>query len=377
MKIVLILIFWSLWFLNFSSRTVISPLLPIIEDELAINHTLAGSLFLYVSVGFTISVFLSGIISKHIGYKRSIISGYIILVLVLICFRYVETYFYFTIISFFIGLGSGIYLPCAVPLITSVFSRENWGKAIGFHETAASSNLLAVPIIVAFALRYYHWKSFFIIISGACLIIIILFWMLAPNPRPQEGKSIKYISVLIRKDFWIITITWTIMAMATSGIYNIIPLFLVKEKGVELELANFILGFSRVGGVLVMILTGFILDLYGVKKILLTVLLITGMSTAGIALTQATWLLVGMLFIQAAISVGFFPAAILTISKITRLEERSTFTGLTMATASIFGMGIGSVILGALADRWNFRVGIIIVGVLSALCCFLIKGLKE
>ena len=179
MKILLLFIFWSLWFLNFSTRTVLSPLLPIIEDEFAITHALAGSLFFYISVGFTISVFMAGWISKYIGYKRSIISSFLALVLALIGFRYAETYYHFAAVSFLIGLGSGIYLPNVVPLITSIVSRGNWGKAIGFHETAASSNFLVIPILVAFALRFYHWKSFFVMISGACLVVIILFWMLA------------------------------------------------------------------------------------------------------------------------------------------------------------------------------------------------------
>lgn len=71
MKILLLLLFWSLWFLNFSTRTVISPLLPIIEDELTITHALAGSIFSFLSVGYTIALLLSGFLSPRVGYKRS------------------------------------------------------------------------------------------------------------------------------------------------------------------------------------------------------------------------------------------------------------------------------------------------------------------
>lgn len=46
MNILFLLLFWSLWFLNFSTRTVLSPLLPIFEKELQISHALAGSIFL-------------------------------------------------------------------------------------------------------------------------------------------------------------------------------------------------------------------------------------------------------------------------------------------------------------------------------------------
>jgi NNP family nitrate/nitrite transporter-like MFS transporter len=377
MKIILLFIFWSLWFLNFSTRTVLAPLLPLIEDELAITHALAGSLFFYMSVGFTISVFMSGWISKYLGYKRSIIVSFLTLVLALIGFRFAETYYYFAAVSFFVGLTSGIYLPCAIPLITSIFSRDNWGKVIGFHETAASASFLAIPILVALALRFCHWKTCFIMLSGVCLLVIILFWVLAPDPRPQEGRRSSYSTILLRKDFWLVNIIWAINVMATYGIYSITPLFLVTERGLQLELANTIFGVSRIGGLFATILIGFVLDRYAIKKILFIIIIVTGFSTIGVALAQVFWLLVGMLVIQATVSVAFFPSAIMAISKITRLDERSTFMGMILAIASIWGVGITPLGLGAVADAWNFQIGILILGVLSILSCVLMRGLKK
>ena len=354
-----------------------SPLLPLIEEELAITHALAGSLFLYMSVGFTISVFMAGWISKYIGYKRSIIVSFLALVLALSSFIFAETYYSFAAVSFFVGLTSGIYFPCAIPLITSIFSRDNWGKAIGFHETAASASFLAIPILVVLALRFCHWKSCFIMLSGVCLLVIIFFWVFAPDPRPKKERRSSYATILLRKDFWLVNIIWTINVMATYGIYSITPLFLVTERGLQLELANTIFGVSRIGGLFATILIGFALDRYSVRKILFIILLITGLSTIGVALAQVFWLLVGMLIIQATVSVAFFPSAIMAISKITRLEERSTFMGITVAIASIWGVGITPVGLGAVADAWSFQIGIFILGVLTTLSCVLMRGLRK
>jgi NNP family nitrate/nitrite transporter-like MFS transporter len=376
MKILLLLIFWGLWFLNASSRVVLSPLLPIIEDELTLTHVLAGSLFFYMSIGLTISVFMSGWISKHIGYKRSIIYSFAVLVSVFMCFRYAQTYYSFSAFSFLLGLTIGIYLPCSIPLITSMISRENWGKAIAFHDTAPSFSFFAMPILVAFTLRFFHWKAFFVMLSGACALIMVFFWVFAPDPRPQEEKRSRYATVLGRPDFWIIAILWIMATIATAGIYSIIPLFLVTEKGMQLGLANTIFGISRIGGVFATILVGFLIDRFAVKKILFTILLITGLATMGMALAHVLWLLVGMLVIQATVSVAFFPAAVTTISMITPLDERSTFVGLTLAVSGIIGMGLVPVGLGAAADIWNFQIGILVTGVLIMLSCVLIKGLK-
>jgi NNP family nitrate/nitrite transporter-like MFS transporter len=377
MKIFFLLIFWSLWFLNFSVRMALSPLLPIIEGELAITHALAGSLFSFMSVGSTISVFMSGWVSRRIGYKRSILFGFIALALVALCLKYAHTYYFFAGCAFLIGLTAGIYLPCVVPLITSIVSRVNWGKAIAFHDTAASFSFLAVPILVALTIRSYHWQSFYVMLSGACILIIILFSIFAPDPRPQEEKKSSYSTVLRRPAFWVIAIIWIMAAMATAGIYTIIPLFLVTEKGMQVQAANTIFGISRIGGVFATMLIGFFLDRYSVKKILFTILFITGLSTVGMALAQVLWLLVGMLVIQATISMAFFPAAITAVSSITPPEERTTFIGVTLGISSLICFGVFPVGLGAIADKWSFQIGILAAGILITLSCALIRRLKE
>jgi predicted MFS family arabinose efflux permease len=38
MKFFPLFVFWCLWFLNFSTRTIFSPILPLIEDSLQISH---------------------------------------------------------------------------------------------------------------------------------------------------------------------------------------------------------------------------------------------------------------------------------------------------------------------------------------------------
>ena len=377
MKILLLVIFWGLWFLNFCVRMSFSPLLPIIEEELAITHAAAGSLFSFMAVGSTISVFMSGWVAEHIGYKRSILFGFIVLALVSLCLKYAHTYYFFAGCAFLIGLAAGIYLPCVVPLITSIVSRVNWGKAIAFHETAPSFSFFAVPILVALTIRLYHWQSFFVMLSGACALCIVLFWVFAPDPRHQEEKKSSYAVILRRPDFWIIAILWIMAALATAGIYTIIPLFLVTEKGMQVEAANTIFGISRIGGVFAIILVGFLVDRFAVKKILFTILFITGLATVGMALAQVLWLLIGMLVIQATVSMVFFPAVITAISSITLPEERTTFIGAILAISSLCSFGIFPVALGAVADKWNFQIGILATGVLITLSCALIRRLKE
>ena len=170
---------------------------------------------------------------------------------------------------------------------------------------------------------------------------------------------------------------WIFGASNGLGLYNVIPLFIVKEKGMELEMANTIFGLSRVGGLLVVVTAGFLVDRYGVKKILFLVFLATGLSTMGLAVAQGVPLLVTMLVLQATLSTLFFPAALVAISKLTSFNERSIFTGTTVAIGVLFGAGLTPLVLGAAADLWNFQFGILLLGVMTTLSCAVLRNLQR
>jgi MFS family permease len=172
-------------------------------------------------------------------------------------------------------------------------------------------------------------------------------------------------------------ILWVLASMASNGLYGITPLFLVKEKGMDLEAANTVFGLSRTGGLFVSLTIGFFLDRYGVRRILFLVMLTTGLSTGGLALAQTYPFLVLMLILQGLLSVAFFPVGLVAASKLTDLNERSTFTGMAIASGTMLGLGLTPLALGAIADVWSFQVGILALGALTAASCLLLKGLGD
>ena len=377
MKMLPLFLFWGLWYLNFSSRAVLSPLMPIIEDEFSISHALAGSIFTFVAIGFTITLLLTALLAARIGYKKCIALGFLILAVSMFGLKCATTFPFLALIAFSIGLGAGVYLPSAIPLLTEIFEPKNWGKAIALHDTGATFSVLSIPILTAIAVRFLHWRTLLVILGASCLVLLVFFWVFSPDPHPQREKQIQFTRVLRRRDLWIIAILWFFATANTLGLYNLIPLFLVKEKGVDLEIANTIFGLSRIGGLVASVLVGFLVDRFGARRIIFAVLLTTALSTIGIAVSPIFPLLIVMLTIQATVSAGFFPAAFVAISKLTDLNERGIFTGITTAFGVVFGLGLTPAILGAAADVWGFQPGILVLGILTVFSCALIRGLEK
>ena len=55
-----------IFYLNFTSRVILAPLLPVIEEDLGIGHGEAGSLFLYIACGSGVGLLGSGFVSSRV-----------------------------------------------------------------------------------------------------------------------------------------------------------------------------------------------------------------------------------------------------------------------------------------------------------------------
>ena len=378
MKWLLLSIFWGLWFFNFSTRIIPSPVLPLIENELMVSHAKAGGLFTFLYAGYAFSLLMAGSLAPKVGYKRCIIGGFLCSSSALFIVQYTYSYGQLALLFLLIGLGCGVYLPSIMPMITETFPREHWGKAIGIHDSAASLSIFSMPIYVAIGLHVFPWRKLFLFLCLASMVVVLLFWVVPQEPRRERTPDISTsIEVLKKKALWFMMPLWSVAAACCLGVYSIIPLFLVNERGLSLGLANTVFGASRLGGIAVSICAGFLVDRLGVRRMLFLALFFTGLFTVGVSMARPFHLLVGVLFFQATVALGFFPVGLAAISKITTSRERSMATGIVIATGVIFGLGVAPYLLGAIADRINFQTGILLLGVLTTLSSFSVKYLMD
>jgi MFS transporter, NNP family, nitrate/nitrite transporter len=378
MNIILLLICWSLWYLIFSSRFILSPLLPVIEAEFLISHTLAGSLFLFLTAGMIICyLFISSWLTFRVGYKRAILLSLLFMSVFIFLMGYMRSYDELALLLFVVGLGSGLYIPNVIPIFTSVFDQRNWGRAISFHETGPTASTLTIPLLTVILLKYIEWRSLFIVLSAALLFVATLFWRFSPNPRPKEKIPFTWRSLLTKRVFWIILVVYTMAAVANNAVFSITPLFLIHERGFDMDTANRVFGYTRAGGLVVTLIVGLLLDRTGAKPVMLATLLITGLSTIALAKVSGFGWIVTMMLLQATVSVVFFPAVLFGISKLTTLQERGAFTSISIGVATLIGVGCSPVFMGAVADRWSFEAGMILVGAVTTLSCLLFRWLPK
>src|SRR4030042_4792431 len=171
MNLLPLFIFWCLWFIVYSTRTVFSPILPLIEDTLSLTHGKAGGLFPSLSIGYSLTLLMTNRLASVWGFKKTVVIGLVGICLVLFGFQWTESYFSFHILFFLIGATTGTYIPSILPIITETYDHKHWGKAIGFHDSAASLSIFAVPVLMAIGLNYLSWKRLLLILGIVSLIL--------------------------------------------------------------------------------------------------------------------------------------------------------------------------------------------------------------
>ena len=378
MKLLPLFVFWCLWFLNYSTRVCFSPILPLMEDNLSLSHAQAGSFFLSFSIGYGIALLIAGRFTSVWGYKRMVVIGFVCLAPVFVAFQWVESFFALHILFFFLGLTVGAYLPSILPIITETYEYRHWGKVIGIHDSATSVSAFSIPILMTFGLHFLSWRDLLLFLGVASALLPIPFWRVSVEPKHETNQlRSRYIDLLRRKNIWIMGLFFIFSAGSSLGVYSILPLYLIKERGIDFGFANTLLGISRAGGVFVSIFIGFLIDRFGYRTMLKLSMVATGLSTVALSLASTFPLLVIVLILQATLTLTFFPVGFVTISKLTSLSERSMGTGVIILFGALFGGGSTPFLLGLIADHFSFWIGILGLGILTTLASLLVKFLKE
>jgi len=367
---------WFIWFVNFSARIMLSPILPIIEDEFMVNHAQASSLFIFLSAGYGAAVIVSGFFSGKLGYKKSIVFSLTLLSLVTFLIPLVHNFFLLYLFAFILGFSVGLYIPSAIPLITEYYSEKNWGKAIAIHDTGASTAIFATPFIALFLLHFFPWRGIFTVFGCTFLVCSIVFYFAGSEVKISSPPKAMFRDIIKIRSLWLMAIIWIFGAGANLGIYAIIPLYLTKELQLNIGYANTILGISRLGSVGVAIACGFLIDRVNLRKVMFLMVLITGIFTVLLGLVPVKYIGI-VLFLQAFFVTGFFPVGLVAIAKTFRREMRGPATGIIIAVSMVFGGGIMPYLLGVSGDLGSFRLGIVILGIFVALFSTLVFHLKE
>jgi NNP family nitrate/nitrite transporter-like MFS transporter len=358
-----ILLLTAIFFINFLSRIILAPLLPAIEKDLGVGHGEAGSLFLLISIGYFISLLASGLVASRLMHNRTIILSATAIGIALFGISFSSSLFGIRLGLILLGLAAGLYLPSGIAAITSLISPSHWGKAIAMHELAPNLGFVAAPLISEALLQWLPWRGILAVMGVASILVGMTFARFGRAGRfSGDSPSVEsFRTILAKPTFWIMIVLFSLAITGSLGVYAMLPLYLVTERGIDRYWANTLVAFSRISGLGMAFLAGLATDRFGAKRIIATVFLLTGTLTVLLGTVSGYWMII-IVFLQPMLAVCFFPAGFAALSCIGPASSRNVAVSLTIPFAFLIGAGAVPTGIGIIGDAGSFALGFALVG---------------
>jgi NNP family nitrate/nitrite transporter-like MFS transporter len=367
-----LLILTSIFFFNFVSRITTAPLIPRIEKELNLTHADAGTLFFLISLGYFITLAGSGFVSARLNHKRTILVANTALGIALIGTSFCTGSWTLRLGLFAVGMSAGLYLPSAITTLTALIHSRHWGKALAIHDIAPNLSFVAAPLICEAVMVWFSWRGVFLLIGLGALIMSPVFFCYGAGGE-FRGEAPNFSS--FRKLFgnlsaWVLVMLFGLAVTSTLGIYTMLPLYLVAEHGMDVNLANTLIALSRIPCTIIIFFGGWTSDRIGPRRTLKIVLLIAGLMTFLLGIASRS-LISYIVFLQPLVAVCFFPAGFAAMSQIVPAKLRNIAVSLIIPLAFVIGGGLAPVFIGFIGDMGSFGVAIMICGGLITAGSFL------
>ena len=353
----------TIFFLNFISRIIPGPLMPAIENDIGVSHSEAGSLFLFISLGYFVTLIGSGFVSSRIAHRGTIILSAISTGLALLFISLCNSLSEIHLGMLALGMAAGFYLPSGIATLTTLINFRHWGKAIAIHELAPNLSFVAAPLLAEAILYRFSWRAVPAFLGVFSLVAGLAFSLFGKGGEdlgnPPSFKSFKIL--LSEPSFWIMIALFGLAIGGSLGIYNMLPLYLVSERGVDRNYANTLIALSRVSGLGMAFFSGWATDRLGTKFTIKCVFLLTGLTTVLMGIVPDSWILI-IVFLQPVMAVCFFPAGFAAISSMGPSTTRNLSVSLTIPLAFLLGGGIIPAGVGMMGDAGYFSQGIALTG---------------
>jgi NNP family nitrate/nitrite transporter-like MFS transporter len=353
----------GIFLLNFLARIILSPLMPSVEKDLKIGHDEAGSLFLLISLGYCVGLLASGFVSSRLSHRKTIFLSSIAVGLGLMIVSISHDLWAIRSGFIFLGMAAGFYLPSGIATVTELVRPEHWGKAIAIHELAPNLGFVIAPLLAEALLGFLSWRGvlFLVGIGSMTAGMIFVSWgkggtFLSEAPALETLRSL-----LFERSFWIMIVLFSLGMGASFGVYSMIPLYLVSEKGMERAWANTLLGLSRIPTLVIVLLSGWVTDRLGAKQTLRAIFLASGLTTMTLGIVSGSWIVI-LLFIQPMIATCFFPTGFAALSRMGSPKIKNIAISFTASLAILLGGGAIPAGIGLIGELGSFSFGFLLLG---------------
>jgi multidrug resistance protein len=371
---------WLGWFIVFLTRFSISPVLPLIENDLNIMHSEAGLLMSSYLIAYAIMQIPAGMFSDRFGRKHIIILGLLLSSLANVFIGLSSSFTNIVFCRFLTGLGAGTYFSASTSLISDSFPSGRRGKAIGLTSSGIGVGTVTAVFLGGLIAELTGWRLVFYISTIPGLIGIIIFWRLVREGRvsSRDFKDCKvpYRDVFKNKSLINLTVIHFLILATYFCLTTFIPTYLTVEAKLSILIANIIFIALPLFEIPAGPIGGFLADKIGKKYVSITGIITVAFIAGVLPLVKSP-----ILFLTSLIATGFMVRAVLTVLSVFVTDTSSpSIVGTALGwynAIGFLGSSIGPYIFGLLTDNYGFNSAFLFAGFIASIAIPLIVTVKE
>ncbi len=262
-------------------------------------------------------------------------------------------------IRFFTSFFSGTVNP-AQTLLVATTPKERHGTALGLLSTCIWSGDVTGYLAGGLMVDYFGYRvaflscGFFYIVGGVLVHLLVREDFVPPAPKAASPK----VKQACKRKFWQVAtpaVLWIcafflLMGMARRIDAPFTAMLVETVNGADkaATYTGITSAFAAIGGIIAGLVIGRLCDRVAPGKLLLPILISSGLFTLGQACSQSLHSLILCRFLTYMAAAGLQPVLQVMLTKVTSPEKRGTFFGWT-ASLSTAGGVLCNLLSGALA----------------------------
>jgi len=371
----------ALWSMNFAASAqflVVTPLLPVIEQQLDVREDLLGLLVTSYAIGVGVTALIGGPVSDRVGRRKVLLVGSAWMAAALLLHAFAVDFWLLMLVRLVAGGASGLIASASVAYVADALPFAQRGRANGILASGfAAGQILGIPL--GTWLGELGYRAPFVAFGVAVAISVVLIYRFVPQPPVPlvrdlsiRDSLISYAALLRGVPTAASVAAYTVMFLGVSLFITYLPTHLIKAFDESPTAVSTLFVVGGIANLIFAPLAGRWSDRYG-KKLFVVI----GSAAAGALMIATPWLLTRfwvayLLFFLIMTFVAFriSPMQAL-VSSLVPPSMRGRLLALGFAVGQV-GFGLGSSLAGPLYKHYGFGSTAIAGGLIAAFMALLV-----
>lgn len=341
-------------------------LLPVIGKELGLSYSEIGTILTVQYIAGALSNIPGGLVVDVIGRKGVLMA----LSLFWIGFPYLimgftNAYWMLVVCTMLIGIGNNLWHPTAIPLLARRFPDRK-GLVVAMHGMGGNVGDAVAPLVAGAMLLLFSWRQVVVmnVIPGIAMSALILFYLgrlKIEDDKPLQGRTIPealadtlrgFGTLIMNRTLLLLSVSSAFRSMTQGSLLAFLPIFLGQQMGYSPVLVGACMFGLQAAGFVAAPLAGHFSDKVGRRSIMMSSMLVTGVTLLFMAVAGQS-----PVFVFVVAILGFFLFAIRAVLQAWVLDAApanmgGTAIGFLFAMQAVGGP-IGPIVSGILADMYG------------------------